>query len=76
MSQFIVGDNVVIRHGQHKGEAAVVVGIQRAEVYHVRFSDGLSLFFSRSGLQRADSQPSQNRLRDLPSLISAQPGTN
>lgn len=78
MPRLSVGENVVIRYGQHKGKKAVILDIQVAEVYHVRFIDGSHLFFSRSGLERADADAGQNRLKVLSPLTvrSAPPGTN
>ena len=78
MPPLSVGEHVVIRNGQHKSKKAQVVEIQRAEVYRVRFSDGSSSFFSRGGLERAEAEAGQNRLKALPSLNagSAPPGRN
>ncbi len=52
MTRFSVGDQVIIRYGQHQGRKATILQSQPAHVYKVKADDGSVLFFSDKGLER------------------------
>jgi hypothetical protein len=62
MMHFSIGDRVIIRHGQHKGQRAEIVAVQPAKVYKVKLSDGSFLFYSGGGLRRENAVGSERNI--------------
>jgi hypothetical protein len=54
ITQFSVGDYVVIRYGKHQGEKAKIMKSVRADDYKVKTELGFVLFYSGKGLSRHD----------------------
>jgi hypothetical protein len=52
MTQFSVGEEVVIRFGRHQGKKATIIKSQPADVYEVKVENGFILFFSGKGLEK------------------------
>jgi len=52
MTQFSVGDRVIIRYGKRSGKKAIVIKVQPAHVYEVKAEDGAILFFSGAGIEK------------------------
>ena len=52
MTQFSVGEQVIIRYGMHQGQKATIMKIQPDAAYKVKAEDGTVLFFSCKGLEK------------------------
>ena len=52
MARFSVGDEIMIRIGEHQGQRARIVGRQPANVYEVKVEGGCILFYSEEGLEK------------------------
>ena len=63
MSHFSIGDHVTIRYGRQQGQKAAIIDSQPAAVYKVKVEDGAVLFYSATGLEKAEIPPpvSSNR---------------
>jgi hypothetical protein len=53
MTQFVVGDQVVIRYGKHQGEKARILKSIRGYDYKLKTEEGFVLFYSGKGLVKA-----------------------
>ncbi len=54
MSNFSVGDQVIIRFGKQQGQRATILKSQPADAYIVKIEDGSVLFFSGKGLEKQE----------------------
>ena len=54
MSNFSVGDQVIIRFGKQQGQKATILKSQPADAYIVKIEDGSVLFFSGKGLEKQE----------------------
>jgi len=57
MSQFSIGEHVIIRYGRQQGQKATVISSQLANVFKVKVEDGSVLFFSGKGLEKEERPP-------------------
>ncbi len=60
MTQFSVGDQVVIRFGKQQGQKAMILKQSEGDVYKVKVEDGSIHFFSSKGLELAQAQTQQS----------------
>ncbi|HKI30348.1 MAG TPA: hypothetical protein VKA46_00555 [Gemmataceae bacterium] len=58
MRLFIVGEGVVVRFGERRGQQGEVVEKQPADVHKVRLRDGTFLYFGSASLLGASSDRS------------------
>ena len=66
MTDFSVGDHVIIRDGLQQGQKATIVKCRHPDTYLVRFEDGTVRFYSGKGMARADGEfESSNRPAQL-----------
>jgi len=52
MTHFSVGEQVIIRWGNHQGQKATIIKSQLGNAYRVKVEDGPILFFSSKGLEK------------------------
>jgi hypothetical protein len=52
MTRFAIGEQVIIRFGNHQGQKARVINNQLADIYRVKSEDGFVLFYSGKGLAK------------------------
>src|SRR6516165_8378742 len=66
MTDFSVGDHVIIRYGLQQDQKATIVKCRHPDTYLVRFEDGTVRFYSGKGMARADGEfESSNRPAQL-----------
>ena len=53
MTNFAVGDQVVIRYGKHQGDKARIIKSISLDNYKVKREDGFVVFYSGKGLEKA-----------------------
>jgi hypothetical protein len=61
MTQFSVGEQVIVRWGREQGQRARIIQGQPADVYKVKVENGSILFFSGKGLAKEEVQPVVSR---------------
>ena len=57
MTQFSVGEQVIVRWGREQGQRARIIQSQPADVYKVKVENGSVLFFSGKGLAKEEVPP-------------------
>jgi hypothetical protein len=67
-----VGESVIIRNGERRGQHGRVVQRQAAEVYQVLLGDGTALFYCRQSLLREAAE----RAARLPAPAWGHPSRN
>jgi len=59
MPQFAVGEQVIIRYGNHQGEKATVINNRLPDIYRVKVESGSVLFYCGKGLEKDKNEVQQ-----------------
>jgi hypothetical protein len=52
MTLFAVGEQVIIRYGNHQGEKARIINNRLPDIYRVKVENGSVLFYCGKGLEK------------------------
>jgi hypothetical protein len=59
MTLFAVGEQVIVRYGNHQGEKATIINNRLPDIYRVKVESGSVLFYSGKGLEKAKGEVQQ-----------------